>query len=978
MEEEEVEEEEVEEETEAKKSIFSKFSVSLKLPTLNITRRKPDDVLTLEADNVKILANLIKLREDLSKPAVTGGGEEEVEQLMVINEIKDLISKSASVLTDGTITLIENKLALPILRSIARESFENKLEIIRKIVDESKRHNANRVKIDKVTPNVIAVTKSGSDKSPVVPGLFGRILTRKTRGLQPAAMKSASTGIQPTATTGSNKLKINGILRSFSSFPGTKTSDHTTPPSEQSDSDIFAGEMLKLATALNTDDAGTPSTDVTPKSAIIQFITSVFTDNSAKIADLTKRISNMSDGGAITLFARLHKYIGNISPGTKTSEVVGTEVDEMVVNSSTDTSSTEDYQQVTEKDYNHLKVNSCKLPDGDFDIFLSNLQKYKANPKTYCLKSESEYASRFYIGKDDELFVILENIAAECEDKDTIHSAKRILHEKHAFILVYVALGTIFSPLTVTGVTLAGLARLGYKGYKLAGKSAIEYKKKLLAAIKALINDGTACAPATDIKAQLAEYQTLCTGDDKLTAELIKTNYRGFEAGLRKSILNCSVDIKEHAKLVLADYENRASKILTYTQRAKGVFTRKNSEGDSKISEYLDDVKEFIERNEAENKVENEAENKVALAAIEAVRSAVLLPDDKPKFEADIDKQIAELTGKPDRKNELEKLQKAKTEVKGTIEKNVDIILAWLATEKSHEEDKIKVEQAKLKATKSPAEKAEINANIKTSDEKINGGPGIQLRSKSGIRFHERQISSIIDIKQIKRNTTLKKRTFSLFNRSSEKVDNTPKPQFNNIKIGDVLPAFEIIKKTNDDGTPKEFVSIRIEGEEIYIDGNQLAGTDDESRREAWNTARSTLIGLENQIANTLPRFDDGKITLNVYPNGKVTIQLNDGPVVYINNRDELEKFKKDSRKPTQKPSVLSRISKPFKNMFGSNKSSKKEEDVKVDNGEEGLRELSTAEMDRIYEDEEADGMGRQFAKALLQGPGGLGGLSIF
>ena len=462
------------------------------------------------------------------------------------------------------------------------------------------------------------------------------------------------------------------------------------------------------------------------------------------------------------------------------------------------------------------------------------------------------------------------------------------------------------------------------KGSELAGRSA---ENDLLEAIDKIIEDESCLnskGESDNFKTQLTAYKDSHNAKTEFNVNVMRT-YVGFEAGLRQRILECP-DIKMAAQMVLIDYEKRASGLLSTKDKFFNRFTRKNSGDDMKISDILDAVGKVI-RNSFGNTPNENIEKGTLLGKLSNLRTALLQ-------------------------------DKTDEKVKKAIEENVDLILDWLKSTRQYAEGQMKVGQQKLKTVSSPADKVVINDDVKKLTDRI-----------ALLKKNENDVSSIKGLKTAN-NRTFRQRLFGDKDKDKDKEVIKPKDSgeklgFNNNSNDVVIDAFKI-----NDNITEEFVSIAIEGDQISIDGKQLDGNDDE-RRKAWNNARSTILDLPEQNGNTLPSFDAGKITFNVYPNGKVTIQLNDGPVVYINNRDELEKFKNDSRKPTQKPSVLSRISKPFKNMFGSNKSSKKEEDVKVDNGEEGLRELYTAKMDRIDEDEDAYGMGRQLARALTQGPGG-------
>jgi hypothetical protein len=641
--------------------------------------------------------------------------------------------------------------------------------------------------------------------------------------------------LQPEAV----KVPSSGIFNKLKNLTQKKRPIDTASPSPVTPPEVLASSFVTLANALS------PVTQDTMKNMLMKNIEKYFKGNQSQVKLLEEKVNNLDPEEQKTVISNLHNFLKK--QGDKlTFDNMSSAITLGKRSISTQTGKL----YVTEADKSAIKqLNGCDGILGDRTNerrvkFDENITEYLKSPQKYWTDVE-----KLQNGSENALLTDLNYIVENCIDNATVTAAKKILNERMVIVGGLIAAGIIRSP-------LIALTKLGSTVTERVGQAGVEYKNKLLAAIKAL-EDNTECTLTTEIKEQLTAYKTLCNEDTPLSTDLIQSDYIGFEAGLRERILKCP-GIKEEARLVLADYENRASKMLTYAQRATGTFTRKNSDGDSKISGYLDKVEAFSETD--------------------------------PTGESPLKKHIEELRGA------ILKHDNA------IIEKNVDIILVWLANEKTDEENKIKVEQEKLKETKSVADKAVINANIKKSFERIN----------NEIRLHERNINSIMGISQIKRSTTLKNR------RVSEKIDNTPKPQFNNsIKIGDVLPEFDI--KLTENGVAKEFVPIVIEGDEISIDGKRLDGDDDE-RRVAWNNARSTILGLQEQNGNALPRFDDGKITFNVYKNGKVTIQLNDGPIVYINNKEELEKFKKNSRNPTKKPSVLSRISNPFTTMFGPKK----------------------------------------------------------
>jgi hypothetical protein len=462
-------------------------------------------------------------------------------------------------------------------------------------------------------------------------------------------------------------------------------------------------------------------------------------------------------------------------------------------------------------------------------------------------------------------------------------------------------------------------------------------EKDLLEAIDKIIEDDSCFVDEKTgtFYSQLEAYKTTYA---KLTVDNMRT-FGELEPGLRKRILECSVETKKAAQIVLADYEKRSSALLSTKDRLFNRFTRKNSGKDSEISDILDRVKD-VSGDELET-------------IIYTLRDALSKPDDKQarfneldtlitqyktrltseqnnlsaatdetekevikKKIADIEKTIAEKT-------------KTKDNVKSTIEENVDLILDWLRSTRQDAENLIKAKQIELKKGKSPAEKVVINDDIKKLTDRI-----------ALLKKNERDVFSIKGLKNIKtaNNRTLKQRLFGDKERDSEASDSGEKLGFNN-KPEVVINPFNILDQS------KEFVPIVIEGDEIYINNIRIDGSE-EAKRQEWNKAREDILGLPEQKGNTLPSFDAGKLTFKVYKRGKVSIQLNDGPVVYINNKAELEKFKDDSRKPTQKPSLLSRISNPFKNMFGSNNSSKKEEEEQEneeqdqeEGGVEGLSE---------------------------------------
>jgi hypothetical protein len=463
-------------------------------------------------------------------------------------------------------------------------------------------------------------------------------------------------------------------------------------------------------------------------------------------------------------------------------------------------------------------------------------------------------------------------------------------------------------------------------------------EKDLLEAIDKIRNDNSCFADENRITGtfynQLEAYK-------KTYAKLTVADMRSFgelEPGLRKRILECTVEIKKAAQIVLADYEKRSSALLSTKDRLFNRFTRKNSGKDSEISDILDRVKD--------------ASGDELETIIYTLRDALSKPDDKQvRFDA-LDRQITQYkvllasnqkelsAATEDVEKEVKKKiadiektiadkTKEKDNVKSTIEENVDLILYWLKTEREHSENLIKAKQIELKKGKSPAEKVVINDDIKKSTDRI-----------ALLKKNERDVFSIKGLKNIKtaNNRTLKQRLFGDKEKDSEASDSGEKLGFNN-KSEVVINPFNILDQS------KEFVPIVIEGDEIYINNIRIDGSG-EVKRQEWNKARGDILGLEPQKGNTLPSFDAGKLTFKVYKRGKVSIQLNDGPVVYINNKAELEKFKDDSRKPTQKPSLLSRISNPFKNMFGSNNSSKKEEEEQEneeqdqeEGGVEGLSE---------------------------------------
>ena len=361
--------------------------------------------------------------------------------------------------------------------------------------------------------------------------------------------------------------------------------------------------------------------------------------------------------------------------------------------------------------------------------------------------------------------------------------------------------------------------------------------------------------------------------------------------------------------------KQRSSALLSTKDRLFNRFTRKNSGKDAEISDILDRVEE--------------ASGKELQTVISTLRDALSKPDDKQaRFneldtlitqykirltseqkelsaatedaeKADIQKRISQ-----GEKNIADKT-KEKDNVKSTVEENVDLILNWLKSTRQDAENAIKAKQIELRKGKSPGEQAVIKDDVKRLTDRI-----------ALLKKNENDVSSIKGLKNIKtaNNRTFKQRLFGDKERDtkvSETSDSGEKLGFNN-KPGDiVINAFEII-----DNRIEEFVPIVIEGDDIYIDNILIDGSED-AKKQVWNKARKDILGLEPQKGNTLPSFDAGKLTFKVYKRGKVSIQLNDGPVVYINNKAELEKFKNDSRKPTQKPSLLSRISNPFKNMFG-------------------------------------------------------------
>ena len=163
-------------------------------------------------------------------------------------------------------------------------------------------------------------------------------------------------------------------------------------------------------------------------------------------------------------------------------------------------------------------------------------------------------------------------------------------------------------------------------------------------------------------------------------------------------------------------------------------------------------------------------------------------------------------------------------------------------------------------------------------------------------------------------NTTLKQRIYG--DKSPDSGDTSPystvKPIGFNDTINDklVLKEFSIINNNNN----TDFVSIVVEHDEITINGKLLT----DNKLEQWNTARQNILGMEEQSGISLPTFD-GKIEFNVYPNGKLTIQINDGRVVYINNKTELEAFRTSLvKKPLDKPSMLYKPLNAIKSLFGS------------------------------------------------------------
>ena len=438
-------------------------------------------------------------------------------------------------------------------------------------------------------------------------------------------------------------------------------------------------------------------------------------------------------------------------------------------------------------------------------------------------------------------------------------------------------------------------------------------EKDLLEAIDKIIEDESCFADekagtfTNQLEAYKKTYANLTVKDIRKLGEL--------EPGLRKRILECNVETKKAAQIVLADYEKRSSALLSTKDRLFNRFTRKNSGKDAEISDILDRVEE--------------ASGKELQTVISTLRDALSKPDDKQaRFneldtlitqykirltseqkelsaatedaeKADIQKRISQ-----GEKNIADKT-KEKDNVKSTVEENVDLILNWLKSTRQDAENAIKAKQIELRKGKSPGEQAVIKDDVKRLTDRI-----------ALLKKNENDVSSIKGLKNIKtaNNRTFKQRLFGDKERDtkvSETSDSGEKLGFNN-KPGDiVINAFEII-----DNRIEEFVPIVIEGDDIYIDNILIDGSED-AKKQVWNKARKDILGLEPQKGNTLPSFDAGKLTFKVYKRGKVSIQLNDGPVVYINNKAELEKFKNDSRKPTQKPSLLSRISNPFKNMFG-------------------------------------------------------------
>ena len=393
------------------------------------------------------------------------------------------------------------------------------------------------------------------------------------------------------------------------------------------------------------------------------------------------------------------------------------------------------------------------------------------------------------------------------------------------------------------------------------GRSA---EKDLLEAIEKIIIDESCLnikGESNNFKQQLKAYKDLHNAKTEFNVNVMRKDYVGFESGLRQRILECP-DIKMAAQMVLIDYEKRTSGLLSTKDKLFNRFTRKNSGDDMKISDILDAVEKVI------NESYGDTPNSTLLGKLSNLRTALL-------------------GNKTDEK------------VKNAIEENVDLILDWLKTEREHSEGLIKAKQIELKKGKSSADKVVINDDIKQLNDRI-----------ALLKKNERDVFSIKGLKT-SNNRTFKQRLFGDKERDikvSETSDSGEKLGFNNKPDDIVIDAFEI-----KDGRTEEFVSIAIEGDEIYIDNKRIDG----DKISVWNDARKNILGLDPQKGNTLPSFDAGKLTFKVYKNGKISIQLNDGPIVYINNKEELEKFKKDSRKPTQKPSVLSRISNPFKNMFG-------------------------------------------------------------
>ena len=445
------------------------------------------------------------------------------------------------------------------------------------------------------------------------------------------------------------------------------------------------------------------------------------------------------------------------------------------------------------------------------------------------------------------------------------------------------------------------------------GSSGRSVEKDLIEAIEKIIADDSCFADEktgsfySQLELYKKTYANLTVEDIRKLGEL--------EPGLRKRILECNVETKKAAQIVLADYEKRSSALLSTKDRLFNRFTRKNSGKDAEISDILDRVKD-VSGDELET-------------IISKLRDALSKPDDTQARFNELDKLItqyktlltknqkelseaAEDAEKADiqkrisqgEKNIADKT-KEKDNVKSTVEENVDLILDWLKSTRQDAEGAIKAKQIELRKGKSPGEQAVIKDDVKRLTDRI-----------AILKKNERDVFSIKGLKNIKtaNNRTFKQRLFGDKERDtkvSETSDSGEKLGFNN-KPGDiVINAFEI-----KDGRIEEFVPIVIEGDEIYIDNIRIDGSE-EAKRQVWNEARKNILGLKPQKGNALPSFDAGKLTFKVYKRGKVSIQLNDGPVVYINNKDELEKFKNDSRKPTQKPYLLSRISNPFKNMFG-------------------------------------------------------------